>query len=93
MAIFVVMILGEDGRMGKMYLVVPGEVISKTDGQTHFISADKLIHLYKVNKRDCVVLSSKSIAINSYPDLIKLTPREDGNYELPINSVKFMRNI
>lgn len=77
--------------MKKKYLVVPGEVVSKTDGQTHFISPQELIRLYNVDKRDCVIVSPKSIAINTYRDLIKLTPREDGNYDISSNSVKFMR--
>jgi hypothetical protein len=79
--------------LSKKYLVIPGEVVSQNDGQTHFISAQQLIKLYGVDKRDCVIVSPKSIAINFYEDLIKLTPKEDGNYQLHTNSVKFMRTL
>jgi hypothetical protein len=64
--------------MKPKYLVKPGYVFSKSDGDKHWISADKLIRLYQVNPRECVI---------SHPyldpeDLIVLEPRYDGNYEL-----------
>lgn len=70
------------------YLLVPGHVTSKTDGDLHYISASRLAELYGVRMNECTV----------YPDnprqrtlvhpwehygLIQLTARYDGDYSLP----------
>lgn len=41
--------------MKNKYLVVPGFVTSKSDGQTHWISAKELMGLYGVRSQDCVI--------------------------------------
>lgn len=61
----------------KKYALHPGTVVSKTDGDWHFISAKKLATLYRVHISECV------IARHPVPDLINLYPRHDGNYTLP----------
>lgn len=44
------------------YLVCPGAVFSKNDGQEHFISAEQLIRLYKVNPKDCRIFSDDGLS-------------------------------
>ena len=63
--------------MKPKYLVKPGWAISKTDEDRHWITADQLISLYQVDRRECVISTS-----NTYKNLIVLKPRYDGNYEL-----------
>ena len=74
------------------YLVCPGHVISKTDGDRHYISAQQLIQLYGVRRQDCVIrLERPSWWPQSQCDrqdrleagMIKLTPRHSGDYTLP----------
>lgn len=69
------------------YAGYPGTITSKTDRDVHFISADKLMALYRAPKRECMVISSareygdprkKELTKN----LIPLYPSHDGNYEL-----------
>jgi len=74
--------------MNKHYLVVPGIVRSKNDGQYHYIDATKLIHLYKVDPKRCVVYD-KNIPVevyNQFGKLIRLSPRDSGDYSLPEES-------
>lgn len=47
---------GQTVRVTKVKWVVrPGEVLSATDGDSHYIGAAKLMQLYNVSPRDCVV--------------------------------------
>lgn len=68
----------------KKWLIMSDFVTSKTDGQRHFISADKLIKLYGVNPDECIILAHPTHT-NGYDleKLIILSPRYDGNYTLP----------
>ena len=66
--------------MIKKYLICPGYVKSKNDNQIHYIGSEKLISLYKVNKKDCVI---KDNDFYIYPsNLIKLCPNYYGDYIL-----------
>lgn len=68
--------------MKKKYLVFPGEVISKADGQTHYITAGQLVRLYKVNPLEVkTILSDKDLLGIRREDYIELHPRFDGNYK------------
>ncbi len=62
----------------KKYLVKPGWVTSRTDGDRHWIPADKLIQLYQVNPKECIIYDPWQ---EDPQDLIVLRPRYDGNYE------------
>ena len=64
------------------YIIHPGYVLSNVDDQSHFISAERLIALYKVNPKQCILASSDLHGYNS-AELIHLYPLYDGNYELP----------
>lgn len=76
----------------KKYLICPGYVISKNDGDRHYISANQLLRLYRVNPAECEVLKEadpwepRSLAEQRerrYAGLIRLAPRYDGDYRLP----------
>lgn len=65
------------------YAVYPGEVKSKSDGDTHLITASQLMSLYRVNPKECVVIDferPETYLGRDVSNLIKLYPREDGNY-------------
>lgn len=72
----------------KKYLVIPGTVVSKNDGQKHFINSKDLCHLYGVDPKECYFASSEQLGHTmGLPDgLIILTPKYDGNYALPTGS-------
>ena len=70
-------------------MVCPNWVVSKTDGDMHYIGAIKLMELYHVNPAECIVCKPSPRQRDRYyqfPEkdktLIKLTPRHDGNYEI-----------
>ncbi len=72
------------------YLVFPGYVVSKNDGDMHFISARQLIRLYGVQVDQCLVASSDPHTLNffisrhhSLNKLINLKQDRSGNYKLP----------
>lgn len=67
------------------YVLQPGHVFSKNDGQRHFISGQRLAELYGVPMRKCV--------FEHTPDYIKqegdvhLWPSYSGNYKLPTKTI------
>ena len=63
------------------YVLHPGYVVSKYDGQKHFISAMHLSSLYGISLRECVIAGRRDF-IGKDGD-IHLHPRADGNYALP----------
>lgn len=70
------------------YVVFPGKVISKNDGDEHYIGAKKLMQLYGVSQRECLVISPNDPRRRDYDfgDLIELFPQYDGDYTLPDNN-------
>jgi hypothetical protein len=75
--------------MNRKYLIIPGYVISKSDGDRHYVSGMELIRLYGVDRDECVIVpygwpkrrgGMSEQYINS---LIHLEPRLDGDYSLP----------
>jgi hypothetical protein len=62
------------------YVVYPGYVKSKTDGQRHWVSYQQLIALYHVDPKECINGSRPNTFVDRY---IPLYPRYDGNYEIP----------
>jgi len=78
--------------MTARYLLCPGTVRSCADGDWHHVSASQLAMLYGVPLGECLVLPASSgtplsvltrSELLSRADLIRLTPRHDGNYTLP----------
>lgn len=65
----------------KKYVLHPGEIQSKNDGEIHYISAMRLAMLYKVSMRDCYV--QDLIEEKLWPrDLIHLYPNYEGDYRI-----------
>ncbi len=64
--------------MRPRYLLCPGYILSKYDGDTHFISAGQLKSLYGVHWQDCDI-EKREIDHNRYR-YIRLFPRYDGDY-------------
>jgi len=71
------------------YVLNPGYVFSKSDGDEHFITARRLAELYRVPMSACVIRPDVGDPRNrgwySPPGAIELYPRFDGNYMLPPN--------
>lgn len=76
------------------YVVCPGEVTSKADGQRHYIGPMQLMKLYGVDPRECEIYepapwwprSFYRMAEEAQRGLIRLAPRYDGNYTLPTHN-------
>lgn len=77
--------------MRKKYLVRPSEVVSKTDGDVHSISAQQLMRLHGVDPRECIVIKDgegwprgygplNTEALRDAAGLKLLTPAFHGNY-------------
>lgn len=65
------------------YVIHPGEIISKNDGEVHFIDYGQLIRLWAVNPKECMRARGTIGGIKPYPkDAIHLCPDYHGNYNL-----------
>lgn len=66
------------------YLVIGGTVPSKNDDQTHFIPAIKLVELYRVDPKECILIHDgrdKSMLLGmDISKLIILRPQPSGDY-------------
>lgn len=63
------------------YIVHPGVVTSRTDGQRHFVSFNQLVSLYGVDVENCIFASDKTHKISA--DDVHLWPKYNGDYTLP----------
>jgi len=68
----------------KKYVVIPGWIVSHTDGNWHYVGAKELIELYGVKEEECIVPITgdseiiRKIARDS--NLTRLVPRPRGDY-------------
>ena len=79
--------------MTARYLLCPGPVQSRNDGDLHHITARQLAFLYGVPMAECVVMPPQRpdrhrerMALLDRVrsgDLVGLVPRADGDYRLP----------
>lgn len=81
--------------MAVRYLLCPGQVKSRTDGDWHHIGARDLARLYGVRLDECLMLpdpgrerfSCERLRLlkrcESGGDLVQLRPRGDGDYCIP----------
>ena len=65
------------------YIVKQGYVVSNNDLQEHFITADVLIRLYGVSRKDCVIAPINKKGFRNLDGLIELKPDSTGNYKIP----------
>lgn len=63
------------------YVLHPGYIRSKHDGDEHYIGVFDLVRLYKVDPRKCV--DSSKPGLTEQPGDVHLHPRYDGDYSLP----------
>lgn len=68
--------------MNIKYIIHPGNVSSKYDGDVHYISTKQLIKLYKVNPKECLEFCEDS-SICKQKKLIHLFPKYNGDYTIP----------
>ena len=61
--------------------IVPGKVISRNDGDKHYVSSVQLAHLYELSRHEWVVCVPM-LCTTSVPHLF---PRSDGKYGRPKN--------
>jgi hypothetical protein len=67
----------------KRYVVYPGEIRSKNDGQIHYIGFTQLVELYCVPPGECIDGSiEREVAGRDISSLIKIHPRYDGDYPI-----------
>ena len=72
------------------YVIYPGMVRSRTDGQYHYIGSRKLMGLYGVDPSECVVFDPATwwptsfyrMAEEDHKGLVKLMPQESGVYDV-----------
>lgn len=64
-------------------VLVPGWVISRHDGDSHFITARQLAELYHVPFDKCVVWNPNQGGYRPTIADVILTPRKDGDYTIP----------
>lgn len=79
--------------MTARYLLCPGLVRSRVDGDAHHVGAAQLVALYRVPASDCLVMPAQTPANHDARmalldrvragELVGLTPRPDGDYRLP----------
>lgn len=68
--------------MKRKYIVKPGHITSVNDGDRHYISAHKLIELYRVDAKECVVTGGDRLR-NLHGKFLILEPRhESSDYKL-----------
>ena len=66
------------------YVLMPGDVMSKIDGDISFVSSHQLARLYHVPYAMCLVVDREAQQyFHPGPRDILLKPRYDGNYTLP----------
>lgn len=81
--------------MKPKYVVCPGMMTSKTDGQTHYVGSMQLMRLYGVAPQECEIYEPAPWWPRSYykaaeerqQGMIRLHPRYDGDYTLPSNAL------
>lgn len=65
----------------KKYAIHPGYVVSKNDGDKHFIKYHQLIELYGVDPKECFEWSEHTPG-HEYGKYTHLFPDYDGNYKV-----------
>lgn len=78
----------------KKYLVFPGTIESKNDGQVQYVSAYSLIALYRVDRRECIIVTEqRDLAGRNQHEFIHLEPNWDGRYETFISDIEKLTKI
>lgn len=67
----------------RRYVLHPGFVRSRNDGERHWISFDRLAELYHLPLHDCSAYVSPAEEASGVIEVIHLFPRDNGDYSLP----------
>lgn len=67
----------------KRYMLYPGTVSSKNDGDIHYIGASRLAQLYGVPLAECIVARHNTEKPPVWFKGVCLHPRYHGDYTLP----------
>lgn len=67
----------------KKFAVHPGPVVSKNDGDLHYISAWTLVKLYELRSGEYIIWDTYRTRGLRQEDYIHLYPRHDGKYGRP----------
>jgi hypothetical protein len=62
----------------RTYVLCPGYIISRTDGQMHHVGAAELKRLYGVRPEDRTIIAGRGY--REVPGDVMLLPRNDGAY-------------
>ena len=63
------------------YILIGDKMMSQNDGDIHYISANKLLGLYGLDRRDCILYDSPNCLMGiRESDFIILGPRYHGDY-------------
>lgn len=69
--------------MTKKYALHPGNIVSRFDGDIHYIGVAALARLYELRPDEYIVWTDSARLKYFWEDVIHLFPREDGNYGRP----------
>lgn len=81
----------------KKYICWGGDVVSRSDGDRHFIGARRLAQLYSVSPAECIFIDPsdrpvdvlRGLSAETIDSLIDLYPSETGDYPThPINKLE-----
>jgi len=77
------------------YIILPGWIRSKSDRQLHFITHDMLIHLYGLNRDECIIINNIYLLTlsNKYKHLPILEPRYNGDYKSHLEQINKLIEI
>ena len=79
--------MGNRSTQERRFVLHPGDVISRTDGQRHYVGVLQLSKLYGVPMANCVIYPGRDDPRRLYwrdpVGAIHLHPRYDGDYSLP----------
>lgn len=66
--------------MSRVFILHPRDVISKNDGQRHFIGYQALIRLYGLKVGECIDGRLPVNRLDGSKEYTELLPRHDGDY-------------
>lgn len=71
------------GRAVRVYALHGGFVISRTDGDRHYVAGYILVRLYELAQNEYIIWREDYNYSRQWDDYIHLYPRSDGKYGRP----------
>lgn len=68
--------------MKTRYILYPGCITSKNDGDLHYIGARQLADLYGIDFSKCTIVRSSTNGFVDRKNDIHLHPKHNGNYDM-----------